>query len=91
MKEKEPMSPAKKEVDMTTYSGRIAAKIRALREDAGLSVEEVVKNMAKNGYSVSVPTFYKWENGERKFNLDAIPAFAKAMKIKNLQSIFPEK
>lgn len=85
------MARQQKDPDMETYSGRVSAKIRSMREKAGLTVEDVVKKMQKNGYSVSVPTFYKWESGERKFNLDAIPAFAKSLKIKNLQEVFPPK
>lgn len=85
------MSRSQKDPDMDTYSGRVAARIRNLREEAGLTVEEVVTKMEKHGYQTTVQTFYKWENGMRKIHLDAIPAFAKTIKLKNYQEVFPKK
>lgn len=72
---------AKKSADPGTYSGRCAARLRQLRREAGLSVEELAKRLSTAGYSVSVPTIYHWENGTRRIDLDAIPALAKALKV----------
>lgn len=84
------MNPAPKAPDETTYSGRFAARLRILREKAGLSVEETVIAMEKAGYALGVQTYYGWENGKRQTNWDAIPAIAKAFKLKP-RDIVPEK
>jgi Helix-turn-helix domain len=87
---KRTMSPAKKEADESTYSGRFAARLRMLREKAGLSVEQVVEAMIKAGYPLGVQTFYGWENGKRQVNWDAIPAIAKVLKTKPVDLIPPK-
>ncbi|GAB5405486.1 MAG: hypothetical protein Aurels2KO_37170 [Aureliella sp.] len=84
------MSPAAKEPDQSTYSGRFAARLRMLREKAGLSVDQVVEKMAKAGYELNRQTFYGWENAKRQVNWDAIPAIAKALKTKPVDLI-PKK
>ncbi len=76
------MSPAAKLPDKNSYAGRFAARLRALRNKSGLSVEDVVAVMQKAGYPISVQTYYGWENGKRQANLDAIPAIAKAFELK---------
>ena len=84
------MSPAAKAPDQSTYSGRFAARLRMLREKAGLSVEDVVAAMTQAGYPISVQTFYGWENCRRQANWDAIPALAKTLKVKP-QELIPVK
>ncbi len=82
-----PMSPAAKEPDQSTYSGRFAARLRMLREKAGLSVDQVVAKMEKAGYELGSPTYYNWENGRRQVNWDAIPALAKTLRTKPTELI----
>jgi len=84
------MSPAKKEVDMTTYSGRIAAKMRIVREKKQLDAAKVAKRMTKFGWPITMAAYRHWENGTRKQNVDAIPYIAKALGVKP-HDILPEK
>ncbi len=59
------MNPAPKQPDQTTYSGRYAARLRQLREKAGLTIEEMVEAMASAGYETASRTLYHWEAGPR--------------------------
>lgn len=85
-----PMSPAPKKPDESTYSGRVAAKLRAIRERAGLSVDQVVQSIRENGHDVPVSTYYKWESGMSKVHLDMLPAIARALGRNNVHSILPK-
>lgn len=84
------MSPAAKEPDQSTYSGRFAARLRMLREKAGLSVEKMVGSMAEHGYPLPASTYYNWENGRRQVNWDAVPALAKTLDMKPAKLVPPE-
>lgn len=88
------MSPAKKEADQSTYSGRFAARLRMLREKAGLSVEQVVEAIEKHNTSgrnsPKVQAFYGWEQGKAGPHLDLLPFIAKALKVK-VRDLMPEK
>ncbi len=85
------MTPKRKEPDLSTYAGRFAARLRALRDRAGLSVEEVVDRMATAGFAITPITYYTWEIGTRQVNLNAIPAISAALRIKNARTLFPER
>lgn len=39
------MTPKRKEPDLSTYAGRFAARLRTLREKAGLTVEQVASTL----------------------------------------------
>jgi len=66
----------KREPDLTTYAGRVAARLRSLREEKGWTVEELVKRLQKAGLAVEAPTLYQWENGHRSVALEHVPALA---------------
>ncbi len=85
------MSPAAKEPDQSTYSGRFAARLRMLREKAGLSVDQVVANMEKAGYPLAVSKYYHWESGRSKVDLDAVPALKKSLKVPTVGELLPRK
>lgn len=82
--------PAKKPPDTTTYSGRLGARLRTLREDRGLTVERVAELMTDYGYDISTPTLYHWENGRRQPSIDALPYLAKALKVR-IVDLMPAK
>ena len=84
------MSPARKEPDISTYSGRIAKRMQRLRLDAEKSVQEVIVSMEKNGYSIGEPAYRHWENGTRPQHVNALPAIAKALGVK-LEELLPKK
>jgi transcriptional regulator with XRE-family HTH domain len=84
------MARQQKEPDTAQFSGRIAVRIRTMREAAGLSVEELAELISKAGYVVAAPTLYHWENGNRRPDLDAMPAIAKALRVP-LVEFLPKK
>jgi len=82
------MTPKRKEPDQSTYAGRFAARLRALREKKGLTVEEMVDLMQHHGFRLSVMGYYTWERATRQINLNAIPAIAKALGV-SIRVLFP--
>jgi transcriptional regulator with XRE-family HTH domain len=85
------MTPKRKEPDMSTYSGRLAARLRYLRERAGLSVKQTVKQINARGYPITEIAYYAWEIGTRQVNLNAIPALAATFGLKTCQGLFPKQ
>ena len=79
------MSPARKEPDKTTYSGRFAIRLRRLREDAGLTHEQIA-----NSLGVTVTTYYRWESGENFPKPDLLPIISKALGLKKTRTLMPE-
>lgn len=84
------MAPAPKPIDESEYSGRLAVRLRKLREKAGLSVEQACKRIEEAGYPISPQTYYGWENGRRQPNWDALPALAKALRT-SIRAVVPIK
>lgn len=87
------MSPARKNVDVSTYSGRFAARLRMLREKAGLTVDEVVARVdsynKSDRKSPQASTYYGWEKDSTP-HFDLLPAIAKALKI-SVRDLMPDK
>lgn len=79
------MNPAPKAPDQSTYSGRFAARLRSLREKAGVNVSDLV-----SAAGVSQSTYYNWEAGATTPPLNAMPALAKALGLKSTRVLFPE-
>ncbi len=84
------MNPAPKVPDDAKYSGRLAGRLRSLREKAGISVEQAVEGMAAAGYPIGVQTYYGWENGRRQPNWDAVPALATCLGV-GIRTLIPSK
>ena len=80
------MSPARKQPDTATYSGRFAVRLRTLREKAGLSVEEVAEAVG-----VKPITIYSWEAGRTEPRVDQYPPLALQYGITNPRTLLPEK
>ena len=76
--------PSKKDPDTRMYSGRFAARLTALREKAGLSVEDLVEI---TGFPKR--TLYRWEEGLRMPPVDAYPKLAEALGVK-VRTLLPE-
>lgn len=85
------MSPARGEINVETYSGRLGNRLRKQRDKLGLSAVAVVEKMERLGFPVSHQTYYGWETGRKKFNVDAAPILARVLKFKNPQELFPTK
>jgi len=80
------MSPARKEPDSETYSGRFAVRLRTLREKAGLTVQEVAEKLG-----ISDVSYYALEKGSPTVRLEFLPIIAETLQLKSVKSLFPEK
>ena len=76
--------PARKEPDTRIYSGRFAARLRMLREKAGLTIEDMI---AQTGFPMR--TLYNWEAGLRMPPVDAYPILAAALGVK-VRTLLPD-
>jgi len=83
----EAMSPRKREreIDTSTYRGRLGAKIRARRIELDISVATLAEALG-----VAVQTVYGWEFGEHGVEIDRLPEIAKILKT-DVHSIIPKK
>ena len=84
------MGRAHKAVDTSTYSGRLAVRIRSLRIEAGLSVEDFAKRITKANYELSVTMAYKWEQNTHTPHSDAYPAIAKVLGV-SVHELLPSR
>lgn len=73
------------EPDTKRYAGLIAKRVRELRIERGLEVQEVAD---KTG--IPLFTLYGYENGNREIPLEAIPKLAKALRCKTPGDFFPD-
>ena len=85
------MSPAQKKTDESTYSGRFAARLRMLREKAGMTVDEVVEAMNAAGYGTARRSIYNWEQAKTSPPLNAFPPLARVLGLKGVRSLLPEE
>src|SRR5262245_44778837 len=61
-----------------TFLGRIARRLKSLREGRGFDQEQAAKEISKAGYPVGASTVYRWEQGKTQPHLEALPAIARA-------------
>ncbi|HBE71807.1 MAG TPA: hypothetical protein DDW52_26995 [Planctomycetaceae bacterium] len=85
------MSPAAKEPDQSSYSGRFAARLRMLREKTGLTGKEAVAELNRVGYGVKQTTYYNWESGRSEPPLDAYPELAKMLGLSSPRTLLPNE
>ena len=83
------MSPARKEPDLSTYSGRLSKRIRELREKNNLTTDQVAAAITKAGFKTTAANIRHWENGTGRPNLDAIPYLAELFGIRT-SKFFPD-
>lgn len=79
-----------KPINETTYAGRFAARLRALREKRRMTGEAMASAITAAGFPCSIRTYYDWESGRTQPMLDAIPAIALATRC-SARSVFPIK
>ena len=75
----------RKEIDLTTYEGRFALRLRELREKAGLTVEQLAE---KSG--VPKRTIFGCESTERSPVNEKLLKIAKTLGI-SIRAILPEE
>lgn len=78
------MTPTKREPDLTTYAGRFAARLRELRQEAGLTQAEAAERLGLPQQTIS-----KWERGEHTPSLKQFPAIAEAYGGVPAEKFFP--
>lgn len=83
------MNPAPKAPDESTYSGRFAARLRALREKAGLTGQQAAEAIRQAGYELGERSYYNWESGKASPPIDAFPVLAKVLKQASPRTLLP--
>jgi transcriptional regulator with XRE-family HTH domain len=68
------MGRKRKEPDEDTYSGRLAARVRKLREQSGKTAQEMA-----DALGVKLNTYYAYESGAISWPNELTPAFAKVL------------
>ncbi|MBO7206404.1 MAG: helix-turn-helix transcriptional regulator [Kiritimatiellae bacterium] len=79
------MTPIKREADLSTYAGRFAARLRELREKAGLSQAELAEKTGAKQRSVS-----NWETGTAQPSFNQLPLLADALKT-SVRNLMPKE
>ena len=73
--------PAKKPVPARgTFSRKVSARLRALRDERGWLVNDVADKLARilpDGMEIATSTLHCWDNGSRKVDPDYYPYLAK--------------
>lgn len=72
------------EPDTRTYGRQVGARIRALRERRGKTVEQLA-----TACGVHEQTVYKWEIGQNAVPLDMIPKLYRALECQRFSDLFP--
>ena len=80
----EHMSRKRKEVDVSTFEGRFAVRLRKLREKTGMTPEEAAEQIG-----VSFVTLYDWEAGRKIPALQKFPTIAEAYNLTRVKDILP--
>lgn len=83
------MAPARKEPDVSTYSGLVSQRIRELREKKNLTTDDVARLIAEAGFSTTSSNIRHWENGTSRPNLDAMPYLAAVLGVR-VSQCFPD-
>lgn len=79
------MGRRRKTVDQSTYSGRVAVRLRELRERAGKTVPEMALAVG-----VAELTWYRYESNERGIPFDMLPDVAAILGV-SIRQIIPAK
>ena len=65
----------------------IASLLKSKRKESGLSVREVVDQLATEGFVISEKTLYGWESGHRKPDSDTFLSLCKIYGIQTFEDI----
>ena len=79
------MARPRKEIDTSTYTGRFAARLKMLRERAGMSVEELAEQSG-----IHVQNLYRWEQGKSAPAIERFPELAESLGI-TVRTLMPAK
>lgn len=84
------MSRPQKRPDESKFSGRLAARIRFLREKQGFSIDDFQVAIHATGLPVGKSTVYAWENGNASLNPDHLPFIAEALGV-SVRTLMPNE
>ena len=73
----------RKDLDLESYSGRLAARVVKLREQAGISAKEMAVKLG-----LPYATYATYENGSADWPNDLTPSFAKVLGI-SPRTVYP--
>lgn len=79
------------EPDESEYLGRVAKRLKLLREQAGLDSDGAALAITRAGYEVSAGTVYRWERGETQPHVAALPAIAAAYRLSSSRVVLPNE
>lgn len=77
-------------IDTSTYSGRVAARVRELRAKKEWKIEDFWLRLRDIGLDRSMNTLRAWESGRRLIHPNDYPAIAEAFGI-SIHSFLPKK
>ena len=77
--------------DTTTYSGRIARRMRKLRKAKKMSIDEMRIALESAGVVMVNSALYAYENGNRQINPDHYPALAKVLGCESVRDFLPSR
>lgn len=82
----ESVMPAKKDPNVSLFTGRFAKRLRYLREQAGLTAKEAARDCG-----VDENTIYAWEMGRNMPPVKKFPILAEIYGLSSVRELFPEK
>jgi transcriptional regulator with XRE-family HTH domain len=83
------MSPARKEPDVSTYSGRFALKLKKRRESMKITVPEIVEALQLRGVKLGLSTYYNWEASRTDPPFDVLPDLAAVLGYVGVRGLMP--
>lgn len=80
------MVPARKQPDLTCFSGRFSDRLYTLRMKAKMTGEEMAEKIG-----VPKNTYYNWERGSREMPQDYYPVVADVLGLKSVRMLLPKE
>lgn len=72
-----------------SYKDEFAAKLKSLREAAGLTLRSAAAKMQELGYDCRNNTWHNWESGVASPPMNALPFIANTLGLNKISDIFP--
>jgi len=85
------MARPRSEIDTSTYTGRVAARVVELMTKRQMSADELQTALRQHGVDASTASIYTWIGHTRDIPPDNYPAFAKALGLKSVRAFLPEE
>ena len=79
------MARPRKEIDTSTFTGRFAARLKSLREKAGMSVDELAERSG-----IPRATLFAWESADRCPVNEVLPKLAETLGVET-RTLLPKK